>query len=156
MLGRLFLLFTIVTALEMWLLITVGGILGPTATLAMVLATGMAGATLARREGARVLEAWKQTSITGEMPKDGITSSALVLVGGVLLVTPGVLTDAVGLLLLVPSVRRPIATRVQAVLQKRLALQAVGPGLFTTMANAGGPDDVIDVEAQDVARPPKP
>jgi len=147
--GRLFLLFTIVSAVELWLLITIGGFLGPTATMLMIIATGMAGATLAKREGARVLEAWKQTSLTGKMPKDGVTSSALVLVGGVLLITPGVLTDIVGMLLLVPGVRRPVAGKLQAALQKRLALPSAGQAMFMGMQGNAPGGDFIDVDAHE-------
>lgn len=151
MLGRLFLLFTLVPALELWLLISIGGWLGPLPTLGLVVATGLAGAALAKREGFRVLRSWQEAGARGELPKDGIISSALVLVGGVLLVTPGVVTDFVGLSLLIPGARRFVAKQIKTRLKKRFELQAAGPSMFFAMGGPGGPEpgDVIDVDASE-------
>ena len=155
MLGRLFLLFTLVPALELWLLITIGGWLGPLPTLGLVVATGLAGAALAKREGFRVLRSWQEAGARGELPKDGIISSALVLVGGVLLVTPGVVTDIVGLTLLIPGARRFAAKQIKARLEKRFELQSAGPSMFFAMGGQGAnPDgDVIDVDAHEADAP---
>ena len=154
MLGRLFLLFTLVPALELWLLISIGGWLGPLPTLGLVVATGLAGAALAKREGFRVLRSWQEAGARGELPKDGIISSALVLVGGVLLVTPGVVTDFVGLSLLIPGARRFAAKQIKTRLEKRFELQAAGPSMFFAMGGPegpGGPEhgDIIDVDASE-------
>jgi UPF0716 protein FxsA len=150
MLGRLFLLFTVVPVVELWLLITIGQHLGAAATVAIVLTTGMLGAWLARREGSRVLRAWQEAGQRGEMPKDGFVSSALVLVGGVLLITPGVVTDFVGLVLLVPLTRRAIAKYVRGWLQARFEVQTFTPGAGMFVDLGGGqrpePGDIIDAE----------
>ncbi len=154
MLGRLFLLFTIVPVLELWLLISVGGWLGPLPTLALVVITGLAGAALAKREGFRVLRSWQDASAKGELPKDGIIASVLVLVGGVLLITPGVVTDAVGLTLLIPGARRFIAKQIRTRLEQRFQLTAVNPAMFVAgMAGAEAghaPGEVVDAEVIDV------
>ena len=152
-LGRLFLLFTLVPALELWLLISIGGWLGALPTLGLVVATGLAGAALAKREGFRVLRSWQEAGARGELPKDGIISSALVLVGGVLLVTPGVVTDFVGLALLVPAARRFAAAQIKQRLEKRFELQSAGPSMFFAMGGPGSAADgeVIDVDAHEPA-----
>lgn len=121
MLVKLFLLFTIVPALELYLLIQIGAHLGPLVTFALVVATGAIGASLARAEGLRVLRDWQRALAKGEVPQDGVVSSALVLFGGVLLITPGVLTDCVGLLLLIPSVRRPVAAMLMRQVERSIA-----------------------------------
>ncbi len=114
----LFLAFTVVPLLELYLLIQIGQVVGSLPTLGLLLATGLIGAWLARREGGRVLKRWREATAQGRLPEDGILSAALVLVGGVLLVTPGVLTDATGFLLLVPPTRRWVAARLRRALER--------------------------------------
>jgi UPF0716 protein FxsA len=104
--GKLFLAFTLVPLLDLWLLLRIGGRLGLAPTVALVLGTGLLGAWLARREGARVLQGWRRAAAEGRLPEEGVLSGALVLAGGVLLVTPGVLTDVAGIALLLPPTRR--------------------------------------------------
>ncbi len=144
MLGKLFLLFTVVPVVELYLLITIGGWVGAEATVGIVFVTGMLGATLARKEGTRVWRQWQEAVAAGQIPKEGVVSSLLVLVGGVLLVTPGVLTDITGLALLIPPTRRLVAGVLGNYLKKRFALQGI--------ATAGimmSPPEVIDVDASD-------
>jgi len=152
-LGRLLLLFTVVPVVELYLLITVGQHLGAEAAIGLVLVTGLLGATLARREGARVLRNWQESMAQGQMPKEGVVSSLLVLVGGVLLVTPGVVTDVTGLLLLVPWSRRWVAGVVRKRLEKRFSVHSFMPDPSAFLQGPGGPEaaasqgPVIDVDA---------
>jgi UPF0716 protein FxsA len=153
--GKLFLLFTLVPVLELYLLITVGGVIGPAATIGIVLATGLLGAVLAKHEGMRVLRQWQDAVAKGEIPEEGVASSLMVLVGGILLVTPGVLTDVLGLAMLVPFTRRAMARLVQRRAARHLqvtTLHSIGAG-FGGFARE--PDDVIDVEARDEPREPQ-
>lgn len=121
MLGKLFLLFTITPIVETYLLVLLGQELGFWAAAALVLVTGVLGATLGKREGLKVWVAWREALAQGRMPEEGILGGVLVLVGGVLLVTPGVLTDVVGLSLLFPASRRVIARHVRRRLEAKLA-----------------------------------
>lgn len=146
--GRLLLLFTLVPVFELWLLISVGNWLGAGPTIALVLGTGALGAWLAKREGFRVLRSWQEASAQGQLPKDGIIASVLVLVGGILLVTPGVLTDVVGLSLLIPAARRLLAARIRNTLEKKFQITSLGPE--SLLGSMPGPD-VIDVDAHDAA-----
>jgi UPF0716 protein FxsA len=116
----LFLAFTVVPLLELYLLIGIGRQVGVLPTLGMVLVSGLLGAWLAKREGRRVLRNWRAATAEGRLPEDGILSGALVLVGGVLLVTPGVVTDVAGFLLLIPVTRRFIASRLRRVLERQM------------------------------------
>jgi UPF0716 protein FxsA len=156
-LGRLFLLFTIVPVVELYLLITIGGWLGAGPTVGIVLLTGLVGAWLAKQEGGRVLREWQGAVHRGEIPKEGVTSSLLVLVGGVLLVTPGVVTDVVGLALLFPPTRRKIAALVSRQVQKRFTVTTISASLGSVLdAGDGAPRDgeVIDLDAGDVLEKP--
>jgi UPF0716 protein FxsA len=158
-LGKLLLLFTVVPVVELYLLITIGQNVGAGPTIALVLGTGLLGAWLAKREGSRVLRNWQESMARGEIPKEGVISSLLVLVGGVLLVAPGVLTDVMGLLLLVPWTRRWVAHAVRKRLERRFPVhELVGdPSMFAGMGgmpDLGGPRGaVIDV---DVVEGPMP
>lgn len=156
MLGRLFLLFTIVPLAELYLLLEIGEWMGAGPTIALVLVTGLLGATLARREGARVLRSWQESMAQMQMPEEGVLSGVLVLVGGVLLVTPGVITDVVGLSLLFPPTRRVFAKVVKRWAEKRFEVRTLQMGDQFGDQFGGGfgggpfgePEDVIDVEAE--------
>jgi UPF0716 protein FxsA len=156
MLGRLFILFTLVPAIELFLLIEIGQRLGGLTTLGLVLLTGALGAALAKAEGLRVLREWRSSLAEGRVPADSVASGALVLVGGVLLITPGVLTDVVGLSLLVPALRRPIAgyllRRVEtAIARGTLHVVHTHPASARPEAHTPWPRDVIDVEGESVS-----
>lgn len=129
---RLFLLFTLVPALELYLLVRIGQALGAGATLLLVVVTGMLGATFARREGLSVLLRLQEEARQGVPPTGVILEGALILVGGLLLVTPGVLTDLVGLLLVFGPTRRRVAPALGRALGRRFQVHTFGPP-------AGGP-----------------
>lgn len=135
MLLRLFLLFTLVPILELALLLRVGAWMGLWPTLALVLATGVAGAALARREGLRSWRSVQAELAAGRLPGSELVHGMLILVAAALLVTPGVLTDAVGLLLLI----RPVRTRVLRVLRRRFEAGLLGGATMVTGRDFGGP-----------------
>lgn len=118
MLARLFLLFTIVPFIELFLLLQVGGLVGFWPTFALVVTTGFVGAFLTKREGLRVFREYQQALAEMRMPEEGLTSGLLVLVGGALMIAPGVLTDITGILLMIPPVRRVVARWVEAYVKK--------------------------------------
>lgn len=134
MLARLLLLFTVVPAVELYLLILIGQWLGAFETVMIILLTGGLGAFLAKREGLGVLRTLQQEALTGIPPGDRIVEGLMVLVGGVLLITPGVLTDLTGFVLIMPWSRRWLAPRVKARLMK--SFFSPGPGSSTTWASS--------------------
>ncbi len=158
-LGKLFLLFTVVPVVELYLLIQLGGVLGAGATVAIVLTTGLLGATLAKREGGRVFGEWQASLQRGELPKEGLVSSLLLLVGGIFLVTPGVLTDLFGITMLIPPARRAVAGALGRYVERRFELQPMTPAGFVGAAASRAwseqgsetipADGVIDVEASE-------
>ncbi len=116
--GRLLLLFILVPLVDAWLLFQLGGILGFASTLALVMLTGIAGAWLFRLEGTRTWSVWQASLSEGRVPEEGVLGGVMLLLGGALLVTPGVITDAVGLLLLLPPTRRLLAAALRPRLQQ--------------------------------------
>ena len=160
MLGKLFLLFTIVPTVELYLLIQIGKQVGAPETIAFVIIMGILGAVLARAEGLRVLRAWRDALAVGRTPEDGVASGALILLAGVLMITPGVLTDVAGLLLLLPFVRRPVARYVTRRLERAVAAGTIR--VVQTQPRRPGPPspqrpfgygDVIDAEGESVPEP---
>ena len=103
--GRLLLLFVALPAVELAQLIEIGSRIGTGATLALIVVTGMVGASLARHQGLGVLREMQQETAAGRLPTGSLVDGAILLVAGALLVTPGVLTDAFGFLCLVPGFR---------------------------------------------------
>ncbi len=105
---RLFLLFSIVPAVELALLVYAGSKIGIPETLSIVIATAIAGAFLVRREGLGVLLRIQEDLSRGSFPADSLLDGAMVLVSGVLLLTPGFMTDLIGFLLVIPASRAVI------------------------------------------------
>ncbi|WP_034474841.1 FxsA family protein [Aestuariibacter salexigens] len=95
---------------EIALLINVGGIIGGWNTVAIVIVTAFVGAWLVRNEGIATFSKAQQKMATGEMPGQQMAEGLLLLVAGVLLVTPGFITDIIGFLLAMP-VTRPLLAR---------------------------------------------
>ena len=108
MLGYLILLFTVVPVVELALLIKIGQHIGVGYTLTIVILTGIAGAYLARSQGFRTLRRIQEDINEGLMPADKIFDGVMILCGGILLLTPGFVTDLIGFMALVPFTRRLI------------------------------------------------
>lgn len=110
MLGKLLLAFVVIPLIDLYLLLQIAGWIGALQTVALVVVTGIAGGLLARMQGVQTLRRLQYRLNTGESPSSELADGALILVGAALLVTPGVLTDAVGFLLLLPFTR-PVVRR---------------------------------------------
>jgi UPF0716 protein FxsA len=144
--GRLFLLFTVVPLVELYLLVSIGRVLGTAPTIVLVLLTGAVGAWFARLEGARVIHRWQAAMAKQQLPKDGLVDGLLIFIGGLLLITPGVLTDAAGLSMVMPFTRRPLAAMVRRWVERQIAAGRVQ--VYASGYNARGPSGpgVIDIE----------
>jgi UPF0716 protein FxsA len=105
MMARLFLLFTVVPLLELYILIKIGGYIGAFPTVGLVVLTALLGFVLARFEGLRKLQQIKRSLSLGIVPAEEMLDGVLIFVGGVLLIIPGVLTDLFALILLIPYTR---------------------------------------------------
>ncbi len=91
--------------MELYILIEAGQTIGIAATIGLIMATGVAGAWLARSQGVEILRKIQEETSRGQMPAVTLIDGALILVGGLLLLTPGFFTDAVGFSFLVPLTR---------------------------------------------------
>ena len=130
--GRLALLFIVVPIVELMLLIRMGQIVGLLPTLALVVTTGVVGAGLARVEGLKALWTLQSELAQGRLPAQAIMDGLAILVGGALLLTPGILTDILGFSLLLPRSRRAIQKRVRARLEKRMREGAMSVTVIDT------------------------
>ena len=103
---RLIFLFTLIPLMELSLLIELGRQIGLGEAIAIVILTGIAGAYLAKYEGFRVVYRIRQELNEGRIPAEELLNGVIILAGGLLLLTPGLITDAVGFLALIPSSRQ--------------------------------------------------
>jgi UPF0716 protein FxsA len=154
------LLLLVVPLLEIVVIIAVGKAIGGWPTFALLLLESAFGAWLVRREGSRAWRALQDALTTGRMPSRQLADAALVLIGGVLLLAPGFLTDLVGFFLVLPFTR-PLARGLleAAVARRLLAAGGLAAGAYASAplwtrdsgARGHGPgsaagDDVIEGE----------
>lgn len=105
MLLRLFLCFTLIPVIELYLLIQLGTVIGGLNTILLVILTGFAGAWLARMEGLNTMLKVRQNLNQGIMPAEELMDALIILIAGLVLITPGLMTDVGGLMLLWPYTR---------------------------------------------------
>jgi UPF0716 protein FxsA len=117
---RLALLFTVVPLVELYLLIEVGQLVGVLPTVAIVIGTGLLGAWLARLQGLKALRAIGDGLSAGRMPTESLIDGLLILIAGAVLLTPGLITDALGFMLLVPQGRGWVRRAVSRFLRERI------------------------------------
>ena len=108
MLLKLFLAFTIIPIIEIYLLIEIGSLLGALTAVALVILTGFLGAFLARMQGLQTLFRIQESLREGRMPSGELLDALLIVIAGLVLLTPGFLTDSAGFLLLIPATRNSI------------------------------------------------
>ena len=108
MLLKLFLAFTIIPIIEIYLLIEIGSMFGALAAVILVIFTGFLGAFLARMHGLHTLYRIQESLREGRMPSGELLDALLIVIAGLVLLTPGFLTDSAGFLLLIPATRNPI------------------------------------------------
>lgn len=144
MLGFLLLAFLVVPIVELYLFIEVSASIGFGAAVFWIVAVSVIGAWLVKREGIGALRRANAKVVAGELPTDELINGILIVFAGALMLTPGFLTDATGLLLLFPPtralVRRPLRRRF-----------ASGPIIVGTRFSGGfGPSpggDVMDADS---------
>lgn len=121
----LFLLFTLLPLAELALLIFVGSKTSILFTISIVIATGLLGTVLARWQGWRIVERIRAELQAGRPPADSLVDGFLVLVAGVLLVSPGFLTDVLGVFLLIPTMRNWVKRAVTAWLRRNVQVHSM-------------------------------
>ena len=137
-----FLAFLVVPILEIYVIIQVGQVIGAWWTVLLLIADSIFGSWLLRREGVRAWRALQVALTEGRMPARELADAALIVFGGTLMITPGFVTDAVGLLAILPFTR-PIARRIlTAVVARRLTV-------VRNTHRPGPPGDVVQGEVVD-------
>ena len=103
--SKLVLALTLVPILELYILVKLAGTINWGPTILLVIVTGVTGAYLAKQQGKEILSKIQRELSGGNMPGDSLLNGLSILVGGVLLLTPGILTDITGFLLIIPISR---------------------------------------------------
>jgi len=136
----LVLAFLLVPILEIYVIIQVGSVIGGWETVALLLAESLLGGWIVRREGRRAWRALQDALQTGVMPDRQLADGALVLVGGVLLLTPGFITDIFGFLFVLPFTRPLVRRLLGAYAGRRFKIAQTRAGMFPP-GMAGSPFD---------------
>ena len=116
---KLLLAFTIIPIIEIYLLIEIGSIFGALTAITLVILTGFLGAFMARMQGLQTLFRIQESLREGRMPSGELLDALLIVIAGVVLLTPGFLTDSVGFLLLIPTTRNSIISWLQRQIELR-------------------------------------
>jgi UPF0716 protein FxsA len=147
----LFLAFLLVPLIEIGLFIQVGGLIGLWPTLAIVVLTAIVGTSLVRSQGRLAMGELRRSFSDLDDPTEPLAHGAMILISGVLLLTPGFFTDAVGFALLMPPVRKAV----YSYLRKRIVVSQfqMGPD---RRPPSRPEDDIIDADYEDVTPNRKP
>lgn len=141
-----FLLFVALPAVELGLLIEIGSRVGTPGTIALILVTGMVGASLARWQGLGVIGRMQSEMAKGELPAGSLVDGVIILLASALLVTPGVLTDVFGFLCLVPAFRAVFKQIAQRRFERMVAEQQVHVSMhFEDMGSTRPESPVYDI-----------
>lgn len=127
-------LFIAVPVVEIWVILEIGGFLGLVPTLGIIVITAMVGAALARRQGFAAVQQLQASLAEGRQVGRSLVEAALILAAGITLLTPGFVTDAVGLALLLPPLRAPVAS----FLVKWAGRRMTGGDMFVAGGGLGG------------------
>jgi UPF0716 protein FxsA len=131
--GALFVVFVVVPLVEIYVLVQVGQVIGAAWTIVLLLLSGFIGAWLIRHEGGRAWRSLREALQSGRMPATEIADGTLILIGGTLMLAPGFITDAFGILLVLPFTRPIFRRLLAAAVARRMIVSAVdvrrpGPG----------------------------
>ena len=141
------LVFIVLPLTELYLLFKIAAVIGGWETFALVIVTGVVGASLARVQGIACLERIRASMNRAQMPTHEMASGVLILAASLLLITPGVITDLVGFTLLVPPLRHGVILLVLKLMKERGHYSEVH---FDPASGKSRPpeQDTIDVEAK--------
>ena len=143
----LFLIFVLVPIVEIALFIQVGGLIGLWPTLAIVVLTALAGTVLVRSQGLWALGRIRDSFQNLRDPTEALAHGAMILASGLLLLTPGFFTDAIGFLLLIPPVRLAVLAYARA----RVKVQSfVHTSAAPRRGNSPAEGEVIDGDFSEI------
>lgn len=162
---KFLLIFILVPLIELYFLLEISQFIGVFTTVLVIVFTGAAGVSIAKRQGYQVVNNIRSTLNAGKMPTDDLISALLILIGGVTLLTPGFLTDITGFLLILPGSRDLIGSVVKKYFLKYVKENKVevhygnqfnqrreNSNYQNDNGNEINEDDFIDVEAEKVEK----
>jgi UPF0716 protein FxsA len=117
---KLLVLFISITAIEIYVFLAAGDLIGLWPTIGLIILTGIAGAYLARTQGSDTARRIQIALEKGEMPTEDLLDGAMIFAGGVTLLTPGFCTDMLGFCLLLPATRSLIKDLVRKWIQTKI------------------------------------
>jgi len=117
---QLALLFFLVPLIELYFLIKIGSVIGPFNTIMLVILTAISGAYFTKREGIKTLYKIRENMMYGIMPGEELVDAFLIFIAGILLLTPGFLTDTLGLFLLIPISRELFKEKLKKWMKHRI------------------------------------
>lgn len=158
---KFLLIFILVPLIELYFLLEISQFIGVFTTVMVIVFTGAAGVSIAKRQGYQVVNNIRSTLNAGKMPTDDLISALLILIGGVTLLTPGFLTDITGFLLILPGSRDLIGSVVKKYFLKYVKANKVEVHYGSqfnqhrnnsqrTNSDEDYKEDFIDVEAEKV------
>jgi len=125
MLYKLVLLFVVTPLIELADLVYLGTLIGVLYTILIVVATGLIGAFLAKNQGLTTFSRIRSSIERGVLPADELFQGALILLGGLLLLTPGLITDLAGFAMLIPQTRNIVAKWLRGLIQRKIQQREV-------------------------------
>ncbi len=133
---QLVILFTLIPLVELYILIEIGGMIGALNTILIIAATGILGAGLAKSQGLQVMRKINLSAEQGRFPAEELIDGLFILLGGFTLLTPGFITDLLGLSMLFPPTRTLYKR-----LAKRMIENKMETGQWTIVHNRTHYDD---------------
>lgn len=150
-------LLLFIPILEIAVFILVGGQIGVFATLGMILLTAIIGSILLRIQGFNILSRIQQKTAVGEMPGEDMVNGVMIMIAGVLLLTPGFVTDSIGFLLFFPPFRKflwsTLASKI--VIKTQSGFHHSGPH-SNPKGRARSDDGVVDLDSSEYSEKPNP
>ena len=131
MIAYLFLAFIVVPVVEIFMITQVASQLGWLPTILLVIGVSMAGAWLVKREGLSVIRRVRDTAGNGKLPTNELADGAMIFFASALMLTPGFITDFVGLALLIPPIRALLRPPVISFFTSRLEVRTASFGSAT-------------------------
>ena len=152
---KLFALFIILPLVELALLMKLGAIFGVLHTISLVIITGVIGALLVRQQGFRVIAEFQNSLLEGRAPTDSIIEGPMILIAAAFLLTPGIITDTLGFILVIPYTRGIIRDYLKQYFAAKVAEGAYtgmkkGWAFYSSSTKASGHKINIDKDKNDI------
>lgn len=156
MFGKLFIAFAIIPVMEIYVLVKMGSVIGTLNTIILVLISAFIGASLARSQGAATMQKVRESMDQGRMPAEELLDAFMIFGAGLTLLTPGFITDTLGILLLIPFTRKYIKSWLRKNLQEwmkkpnvHVHYQSSEFTAWTNDTHKYDDPDVIEIQSED-------